>query len=110
MNSPLIAERRLTFTEKGGSDRKPLCIRVFAPQPVDPSSVTFAVDADVASCVVEFDGLPEGARQALGADSTAFGADSIQALQLAVDIDRVLRRLSTHYDFYFPTGEAYFDE
>jgi hypothetical protein len=46
----------------------------------------------------------------LGADSTAIGADSIQALQLAVDVDRVLRRLSKHYDFYFPTGEAYFDE
>lgn len=103
MKSPPITERRLTFTEKGGSDRKPLCIRIFAPQPVDPGSVTFAVDADVASCIVEFDGLPDSARQ-------AFGADSIQALQLAVDVDRVLRRLSKHYDFYFPTVEAYFDE
>lgn len=105
-----IAERRLTFTEKGGSDRKALCIRIFAPQPVDPSSVTFAVDAHTASCVVKFDGLPDGARQTLGADCTVFGADSIQALQLAVDVDRVLRRLSSRYDFYFPTGEVYFDE
>jgi hypothetical protein len=78
-----------------------VCIRIFAPQPVDPSSVTFTVDAGVASCVVKFDGLPDGARQALGADSTVFGADSIQALHLAVDVDRVLRRLSKHYDFYF---------
>jgi hypothetical protein len=110
MKGAPIAERRLTFTEKGGSDRKPLCIRIFAPQPVDPSSVTFAVDADGASCVVEFDGLPDAARQALGADSTTFGADSIQALQLEADVDRVLKRLSKHYDFYFLTGEGYFDE
>jgi hypothetical protein len=110
MKGPPIAERRLTFTEKGGSDRKLLCIRIFAPQPVDPSSVAFAVNADVASCVVEFDGLPDAARQALGADSTMFGADSIQALQLAADVVGVLRRLSKHYDFFFPTGEGYFDE
>jgi hypothetical protein len=110
MKNPPIAERRLTFTQKGGSDRKPLWIRIYAPQAVAPSSVTFAVDADTARCVVEFDGLPEVARQAWGADSTVFGADSIQALQLVVDVDRVLRRLSQHYDFYFPTGEPYFDE
>jgi hypothetical protein len=39
-----------------------------------------------------------------------YGADSIQALQLAVDIEPVLKRPSKRYDFYFPTGEGYFDE
>ena len=39
-----------------------------------------------------------------------YGADSIQALQLAVDIEPVLKRLSERYDFYFPSGEGYFDE
>lgn len=110
MKGHQIAERRLEFSDKGSTDRKALRIRIFAPQPVDPASVTFPVDADAASCVVEFDGLPDAVRKGLGADSINFGADSVQALQLAVDIDRVLKRLSERYDFYFPTGEGYFDE
>jgi hypothetical protein len=39
-----------------------------------------------------------------------YGADSLQALQLAADIEPVLKRLSHRCDFYFPTGEGYFDE
>jgi hypothetical protein len=31
-------------------------------------------------------------------------------VQLAVDIEPVLKRLSKRYDFQFPTGEGYFDE
>jgi hypothetical protein len=99
-----IAERRLEFSEKGKAKRKPLKIRVFAPQPVDPDSVRFRVDADASSCIVEFDGIPDANTGAI------YGADSIQALQLAVDIEPVLKRLSKHYDFYFPSGEGYFDE
>jgi hypothetical protein len=99
-----IAERRLVFSEKGSSERKPLLIRVFAPQPVDPESVQWRPDADTSSCVVEFDGILDAN---LG---EIYGADSIQALQLAVDIEPVLKRLSKRYEFYFPTGESYFDE
>ena len=55
-------------------------------------------------CTVEFDGLPD---ETLG---DTYGADSLQALQLAADIEPVLKRLSHRYDFYFPTGEGYFDE
>jgi len=99
-----IAERRLEFSEKGKAERKPLLIRVFAPQPVDPDSDLFRVDADTSRCVVEFDGIPDANVGEI------YGADSIQALQLAVDIEPVLKRLSRHYDFYFPTGEGYFDE
>jgi hypothetical protein len=110
MKGAQIAELKLQFSDEGSTDRKPLRIRIFAPQPVDPASVSFPVDADVAGCVVEFDGLPDAARDRLGADSINYGADSIQALQLAVDVDRILKRLSEHYDFYFPIGEGYFDE
>jgi hypothetical protein len=94
----------LCFSEKGKAERKPLLIRIFAPQPVDFDSELFRPDADTSSCVVEFDGIPDGNMGAI------YGADSIQALQLAVDIEPVLKRLSERYDFYFPTGEGYFDE
>jgi hypothetical protein len=104
MGRTVIAVRKLAFGEKGGSERKPLRIRIFAPQPVNPGSRLFRPDADTSSCPFEFEGIPDVK------PNETFGADSIQALQLAVDVDRVLRRLSEHYDFYFPTGEAYFDE
>ncbi len=99
-----IAERHLVFSEKGKSERKPLVIRVFAPTSVDPASVSFQVAPGTAVCIVEFDGIPD---ETLG---STYGADSLQALQLAADIEPVLKRLAHRYDFYFPTGEGYFDE
>jgi hypothetical protein len=104
MTKTPIAERHLFFSAKGESERKPLMIRVFAPKPVDPASVSFQVAAGTAVCTVEFDGIPDGT---LG---DTYGADSLQALQLAVDIEPVLKRLSKRYDFFFPSGEGYFDE
>lgn len=82
----------------------PLVIRVFAPRLVDPASVSFEVAEGTAVCTVEFDGIPDETLR------DTYGAYSLQALQLAADIEPVMRRLSKYYDFYFPTGEGYFDE
>jgi len=103
MTNP-IAERKLLFSEKGQPERKRLTIRVFAPRPAPTDSPAFHPDHEAAGCTVEFDGLPDVTFGEI------FGADSLQALQLAVDVEPVLKRLSKTYDFYFPTGEAYFDE
>ena len=81
-----------------------MVIRVFAPRPVDPDSVSFEVAEGAAVCTVEFDGIPDETQ------GDTYGADSLQALQLAADVEPVLKRLSKRYDFYFPTGEGYFDE
>jgi hypothetical protein len=81
-----------------------LLIRVFAPRPVDPNSVLYRPDADTASCVAKFEGIPDDVHDEV------YGADSIQALKLVADIEPILKRLSERYDFYFPTGEGYFDE
>jgi len=41
----------------------------------------------------------------------AYGADSVQALQLASsNVDVLLRHLANKYDLYFTTGEPYFEE
>jgi hypothetical protein len=104
MTEKAIAERHLLFSAKGESERKPMVIRIFAPRPVDPASVSFQVAPGTAVCSVEFDGIPD---ETLG---DTYGADALQALQLAADIEPVLKRLSKHYDFNFPTGEGYFDE
>jgi len=100
----VIAQRRLLFSLKGQTERKPLIIRIYAPQPVDPASPLYRPDGDIASCRVEFEGLD------VEVLDEVFGADTIQALQLAADIEPTLKRLSKRYDFYFPTGEGYFDE
>jgi hypothetical protein len=102
MTNP-IAERTLLFSEKGETERKRLVIRVFAPRPIQAGSVAFQPDDKMSGCVVEFDGLPNFS---LG---EIYGADSLQALQLAVDIEPYLKRLSEKYDFFFPTGEGYFE-
>jgi hypothetical protein len=100
----VIAERKLLFAIKGQTERKSLIIRIRAPRPVEPGSVSWQPDRETASCLVEFVGIPETA------PGETYGADSIQAPQLASDIEPTLKRLSKHYDFYFPTGEGYFDE
>jgi hypothetical protein len=99
-----IAERKLLFSVKGQLERKPLVIRIYVPRHVQPGSALFRADQDTASCLVEFDGI---------ADTTlgeTYGADSLQALQLAADVEPILKRLALKYDFFFPTGEGYFDE
>ncbi len=103
-NGSPIAERHLAFSEKGKSERKPLVIRVYAPRPVDAASVSFPIADGTAVCAVEFDGISDETL------ADTYGADSLQALQLATDLEPVLKRLSSKWDFYFPTGEGYFDQ
>lgn len=98
-----IAERRLLFSEKGGSTRRNLWVRVSAPGPIDPKTVKFPVDDDMAVCHVEFDGLDVHSFD-------VYGMDSLQAVNMASNIEAVLERLSKKYDFYWLSGEPYFDE
>ena len=98
-----IAERRLLFSDKGGSTKRNLWVRISAPSPIDPKTVKFPVDDDMAVCHVEFDGLDEHSFD-------VYGMDSMQAVNMASNIEGVLARLSQKYDFYWPTGESYFDD
>lgn len=53
---------------------------------------------------MSFDGLDEK-------EWTTFGADEIQAVELAVKyMEDRLRRLSKKYDLFFDDGEPYFDD
>ena len=97
-----IAERYLLYSLKGKSTRKKLVVRISAPYLVDESIVNFKFDLGTAGCTIEFDGLPESLEEEV------YGADSVQALALAADIDPYLRGLGKKYDFYWPSGESYF--
>ena len=99
-----IAERSLRYSIRGSEERRGLVIRIFSPFIVPAGSVDFDADGVVAGCQWELDGLPEKV------SDTTYGADSVQALQLAVNVDGVLASLRHKYDFYFPSGEAYFED
>lgn len=99
-----IAERELLYSLKGKSKRHKLVIRIGTPYLLDESAVSFKFDPGTAGCTVEFDGLPENLVEHV------YGADSLQALSLAADVDPYLKGLGKKYDFYWPSGESYFDD
>ena len=99
-----IAERELLYSLKGKSTRQKLVVRISAPYLVDESMVNFKFDPGTAGCTIEFDGLPESLVEQV------YGADSVQALALAAGIDSYLQGMSKKYDFFWPSGEPYFDD
>lgn len=90
-----IAERRLIVEIIATGERKDLTIRIGMPY--------WLPNEDFASCPIEWEGLFDRV-------ADAKGIDLVQALQQASDIDSMLERLRTKYNFYWPSGEGYFDE
>ena len=99
-----IAERELLYSLKGDSARKKLVVRISEPYLVDESMVDFTFDPGTAGCTIEFEGLPESFAEEV------HGADSIQALAFATDIDPYLKSLEKKYDLYWPDGSPYFED
>jgi len=97
------AERNLLVAKKGSASRADLTIKVGLPYIVSGADVSFEVDGEAAACEVEIIGLDESFNE------VTYGADLLQALQPAADIEPILKRLSKGYDFYFKTGEPYFE-
>lgn len=97
-----IAERALLVSSKGANEKRRITIRITEPWVVQPGEVTFPVDGAVAASSIVVDGLDE-------AESISYGVDSIQAVNLASNIESLIHRLSARYDFFWSTGEPYFD-
>ena len=98
-----FAHRDLLFAKKGEQHKSRLTVRVSPPNIVSSTRGGTALDAGSAACEISFEGL--------GVENVeVYGIDTIQALALAVDIDPYIRGLSKNFDFYWPTGEPYFDE
>ena len=96
-----IADRKLLYSPHGGDERLNLVIRIGEPFLVEEGSVDFDAAEGVAGCRVEFEG-PN-----IELSHVVYGADRIQALQLASNIEPTLERLRSKYDFFFPSGEPY---
>lgn len=99
----VVAERKLLYSQKGETKRKSLIVKVSTPHLVDENSVDFAFAQGIARCTIEFDGIPEK-------DVDVFGADTLQALNLATDVEGYLKGLQKKYDLFWLSGEPYFDE
>ena len=101
--SSCAAKRRLLASKRGESFRREIVVKVGLPYVVKQDEVDFPVDGEVSACELSIEGLDESF------SLVTFGADQLQALQLSIDIDPVLKRMSEKYDFFFPTGHAYFE-
>jgi hypothetical protein len=100
-----IATRSLLYSAAGSTVRHAFTICIGEPFLLTDGSVDFAFSPGTAGCVVSFIGLPEK-------PEVVYGADGVQALELAVsEIDAYLRRLRRRYEFYFPDAdESYFED
>lgn len=99
-----IAERKLLYSLKGDDARKEFIIRLSAPYLVQDGMVNFPVGEEGCwGCHVEIAGLDEKY-------SEVYGADSLQAINFASDVDHFLKRLQKKYDLFFLSGEPYFDD
>jgi hypothetical protein len=101
--SRYIAERYLLFSKKGGGARKKLTVGICAPEVVAQDKVQFPVDGVVSICHVDMEGLDEHSFD-------VYGTDSMHAVNLASNIEAVIKRLSDKYEFFWATGEPYFEE
>lgn len=100
----VIGTRELLYESKGSGGRRSFTVCIFEPYELVEGSVDFPFSEGTAGCLVAFRGLDEN-------EMVVYGADTIQALAIAVDaLEKYLHRLSRKYDFYFATGEPYFDD
>jgi hypothetical protein len=97
-----IAQRELLYSGKSETGRRRLLVGISAPYLVKEGA-KFKFDPGTTACRIEFEGLPEEAIEVVG-------ADSLQAVQLASNIDPYIKGLEKKYDIYWPTGERYFEE
>lgn len=97
-----IAARELRVRAKGTHDFSALTIRVSAPALLDDASRFGDDGQSAAACTLEFVGVPSLAMK-------VHGMDTLQALSNALSVDGILRKFEERYDFFWPSGEPYFD-
>jgi hypothetical protein len=102
-NIDYIAERKLLVSEKGKRVKSEVRVRISLPYVVLQENVQFPVDGVVSGCHVDIDGIDERGFE-------VYGMDSLQAINMASDIEPLIKRLGARYDFYWITGEPYFEE
>jgi hypothetical protein len=104
MNTEIIASRRLQFkcrnTEKYGN----IVIEIYKPYLLREEMVDFPISSGNSGCSVKVIGLETDYY-----DQEVYGADAIQALQLATDIEGILKHIDKKFELFFEDGEPYFE-
>ena len=98
----VIAKRELLYSIKGERVQREFTVNIGAPYLLEMGAVSFNFDSGAAGCTIEFDGLLENSIE-------VHGIDLLHALHLAADIDPYLKGMLNKYDFYWSTGEPYFE-
>ena len=98
-----VARRELFYSLKGSDVRNKFIIRIGSPYVVDQSMVEFSIGEGLVGCRVETEGLEEEYQH------EAYGVDEIQAVNIASNVEPLLKRLSKKYDLFWLSGEPYFD-
>ena len=98
-----IAERKLLYSEKNTRTMRDVTIKISEPFVAVQEDVSFLTDGVISGCYVEIEGLDESGY-------IVYGADSLQAINMASNIEPLLKRLCDKYDFFWATGEPYFEE
>jgi hypothetical protein len=91
------------------SNRNNFQIRISEPYLVEKSMVNFEIAPGTTGCTIKFIGFKGGEVFEEGNTHEVYGIDSMQAVQIATNVDPTLKRLSKKYDIYFPSGESYFE-
>jgi hypothetical protein len=101
VSEEVVGERALLYSLKGSDERRPFHIRIFAPHAVDQETVNFQVSPGMARCVVAF--------VEIDVEVDFYGMDSMQAIALTANVDAYLKHYEKKYDFFWLTGEPYFE-
>jgi hypothetical protein len=102
-NLRYIAQRKVFASKKGNAIKQEVVIRITEPYIVQQGDVKFPADGIISGCKVEIEGLDEPG-------FSVYGMDSLQAINIASNIEPLLQRLSEDYDFFWISGEPYFEE
>lgn len=100
-NMEYIAERNLLYSEKGSSVRKEFSIRISKPFIINKEDAKPPIEEGFVSCRIDISGLIEKYPD-------VYGVDSLQAVNLASNVESLLKRLQKKYDIFWLDGNPYF--
>ena len=98
-----IARRNLMYALKGSNIKKEFSVGICAPFKELSDYKDIINNDDFYGCIIMFSGINEP-------EEVVYGMDSLQAINLASNVEAILTRLGKKYDIFWSTGEPYFDE
>jgi hypothetical protein len=105
-----IAERKLFYAAKGTNDLKEFSIKISKPFFVDSAyKKSKTNDDDITGCNVIVEGITDSDFIPY-ADGNNYGIDSVQAINIASNIEPLIKWISKQYDVYWNIDEPYFDD